>query len=155
MRVYTSPRTQVLLPYYGCPDYDYVDVEANPLLELPSGAVLHFKAAPFLHFPGAFASFDMAAGFLFSGDVFASLDVGSRLIAEEFEMLAGNMGMFHADYMASNIATHGFVNSLTGLDVRMILPQHGQLIGTDFVAGAMHWLAGLQCGTDLIYPELS
>jgi len=47
------------------------------------------------------------------------------------------------------------VNSLTGLDVRMILPQHGQLIGTDFVAGAMHWLAGLQCGTDLIYPELS
>jgi flavorubredoxin len=129
MRVFTTPRTQVLLPHFGHSDYTYVDVEAEPVLALPSGGELRFIPAPFLHFPGAFATLDTASGFLFSGDVFASLDVGSGLWAEEFDELAANMQLFHAEYMASNIATRGFVNRLQGL-------------------------AGLRCGTDLIYPEL-
>jgi len=154
MRVYSSPRAQVLLKHYGRTDYGFVDVEEKPELVLPSGARLRFIAAPFLHFPGAFATFDAEAKTLFSGDVFASLNVGSKLVAEDFEGLAGNMEWFHAEYMASNIATRGFVNSLEGLDIQTILPQHGQIIGSQFVTQALAWLAGLKCGTDLIYPEL-
>jgi flavorubredoxin len=156
MRVFTSPRTQVLLPHYGCADYAYADVEAEPVLARPSGGELYFVPAPFLHFPGAFATFDTASGFLFSGDVFASLDVGSRLWAEGFDELAGNMQLFHTEYMASNIAARGFVNRLQDmdLDIRAILPQHGSLIGEGHLPQAMQWLAGLRCGTDLIYPEL-
>ena len=154
MRVFTSPRTQVLLPYYGYPDYAYADVEDEPTLVLPSGGELYFIPAPFLHFPGAFATFDTASGFLFSGDVFASLDVGSWLWAEDFDDLADNMHLFHAEYMASNIATRGFVNRLAGLDIRTILPQHGSLIGKEHVPQALQWLADLRCGTDLLYPEL-
>jgi len=154
VRVYTTPRTQVLLPHYGRTDYRYADVEEAPERILPSGAVLSFIAAPFLHFPGAFVTFDASAGFLLSGDVFASLGTGSQLMAEDFDELASNMEFFHVEYMASNIAARGFVNSLNGLDIKGILPQHGQVIGEPLVGDALRWLAGLKCGTDIIYPEL-
>ena len=155
MQVFTTWRTQVLLPYYGKSDYAHVDVEAQSALALPSGSELRFIPAPFLHFPGAFATFDVKSGFLFSGDVFASMDVGDVLWAEDFGELSGNMSMFHAEYMASNIAARGFVYRLDGLHINAILPQHGNLIGEGYVQQALHWLAHLHCGTDLIYPELS
>jgi len=155
MEVYTSPRTQVLIKHYGRTDYNYVDVEAKPLLALPSGAELKFIPAPFLHFPGAFASYDCMAHLLFTGDVFSSLDVGINLWSENFAELAGNMRLFHTDYMASNIATRGFIRQLDNLNIDTLLPQHGCLIGGKNVLTAMDWLANLQCGTDLIYPDLT
>jgi len=155
MQVFTTPRTQVLLPNYGCSDYAYVDVEENSSLTLASGTVLLFVSAPFLHFPGGFTTFDKKTGFLFSGDVFASLETGTKLWAEDFNRLRGNMELFHLEYMASNVATRGFINRLDGLDVKSILPQHGNLIGSKEVQPSLNWLANLKCGTDLIYPELS
>lgn len=153
IQVLTTPRTQVLLPHYGRTGYDYVNVEEQPVLSLPSGALLRFIPAPFLHFPGAFTTLDLASRFLLSGDVFASLDVGTKLWAEDFESLASNMNLFHTEYMASNIAARGFVNSLAGLEIGAILPQHGNLIGAEHVRAALDWLAALHCGTDLIYPN--
>ncbi len=155
IRVHTSPRTQVLLPHYGIEGYTYVDTEQQPVFTLPSGAAIRFVPAPFLHFPGAFASYDTAAKALFTGDVLASLDVGKRLWAGDFDELAGNMRLFHVEYMASSVATRGFVRRLEGLQIDMLLPQHGQLIGRHMVAQALQWLAELPCGTDLIYPDLS
>jgi len=155
IRVYTTPRTQILLKHYGRTDYPYVDVEEAPELELPSGARLRFVPAPFLHFPGAFTTFDAASGSLLSGDVFASLETGDQLMAGDFDELTSNMEYFHVEYMASNIAARGFVASLDGLDIKAVLPQHGQIIGEGFVADSLQWLAGLKCGTDIIYPELS
>ncbi|PJA31327.1 MAG: MBL fold metallo-hydrolase [Zetaproteobacteria bacterium CG_4_9_14_3_um_filter_53_7] len=154
LKVYTSPRTQVLLPYYGRSDYDYVNVEEHPLLELTGGGVLRFVPAPFLHFAGAFATYDAVSKSLFTGDVFASLEAGNALWAESFDELAGGMELFHAEYMGSNIATRGFVGRLSGLEISSLLPQHGSLIGGDLVAHALRWLNTLQCGTDLIYPHL-
>ncbi|HKI62658.1 MAG TPA: MBL fold metallo-hydrolase [Mariprofundaceae bacterium] len=154
MQVFTTPRTQVLLPYYGRSDYAYMDVEENSSLTLPSGAVLYFISAPFLHFPGAFSTFDVKAGFLFSGDVFASLGAGEKLWSEDFDLLTDNMNLFHLEYMASNVAARGFVNRLDGLDIKSILPQHGNLIGSKDVQTALRWLANLKCGTDLIYPKV-
>lgn len=155
MPVLTTARTQVLLPHYGKSDYAYVDVADTPNFSLPSGARLEFIPAPFLHFPGAFASYDAASGFLFSGDIFASLGVNDELWSRNFDTLARNMELFHIDYMASNIAARGFADRLAGLEINAILPQHGCLIGTKQVHPAIHWLASLRCGTDLIYPDLS
>lgn len=154
MKVYSSPRAQVLLKHYGRTDYDFVDTEAAKEFVLPSGATLRFIPAPFLHFPGAFATFDMTAGSLFSGDVFASLGTGPKLYADDFDELANNMEFFHVEYMASNIAARGFVDRLDGLDIRSILPQHGQVITGKLVAPVLRWLRELKCGTDIIYPEL-
>lgn len=154
MRVYTSPRTQVLVQHYGRSDYHYVNVEAQPEMSLPSGTQLKFIAAPFLHFPGAFTSYDAAARVLFTGDVFASLNVGPKLWAEDFVELKANMRLFHTEYMASNIAARGFTRQLDGLNIDTLLPQHGCLIGREHVSAAIEWLANLHCGTDLIYPDL-
>jgi len=154
LKVYTTPRTQVLIQHYGRSDYQYVDVENTPQLVLPSGAALNFIAAPFLHSPGAFVTHDSMAQGLFSGDIFASLTVGVRLWAEEFAELRGNMHLFHTEYMASNIAARGFTRQLDGLVIDTLLPQHGNLIGPEFVQPAIDWLANLQCGTDILYPDL-
>jgi len=40
------------------------------------------------------------------------------------------------------------------LEVSGILPQHGCLIGSEHALLALNWLAGLQCGTDIIYPDM-
>ena len=74
IKVYTTPRTHVLLPYYDI-EYDYVDVEENSEVTLPSGAVLRFIASPFLHFPGAFTTYDVATQALFSGEERLSGDI--------------------------------------------------------------------------------
>lgn len=152
--VVTSPRTQVLLPHYGVGDYRHHDIEEEPELALPSGAVLRFLPAPFLHSPMAFATFDGANGYLFSGDIFAAIDTDWRLVVESFDAHAAKLDLFHLDYMASNVAARGFVRSLAGLTIEAICPQHGSIIPQRFVADALAYLENLQCGTDLLYPDL-
>jgi len=152
--VYTTPRTQVLLPHYGCDDYRYVDVTAAPKLTLPSGAKLRFIEAPFLHFPGAFVTYDEHARYLFSGDIWAALDIEWKLVVDDFEHHREMMDLFHLDYMASNVATRGFVRRLDGLDIRAILPQHGSIIPSSHIPAALEYLRELHCGTDIAYPDL-
>jgi len=154
LRVHTSPRTQVLLPYYGRSDYTYIDNEQTPELRLPSADELRFIPTPFLHSSGAFAVYDTAAQFLFSSDIFASLEVGTQLWADAFSDLCANMRLFHSEYMASNIAIRGFTRQLEDLQIDAILLQHGRLIGLEYVTAAIDWLNQLPCGADLLYPDL-
>lgn len=154
MTVFTSPRTNVLLPYYGKEDYVYHDVEADPAFTLPSGNTLRFVPAPFLHFAGAFATYDSYSQGLFSGDVWGAIDTDWQLLVEDFEAHIGKMNLFHTEYMASNLATRGFVRRLDGLVLRAILPQHGSIIGPEHVSAALSYLETLRCGTDIIYAGL-
>ena len=153
MRVYSTPRTHVLLPHYGRSGYVAHDVEQFPELPLSSGAKLLFLPAPFLHFPGAFVTYDSASGYLFSGDIWAALDTDWRLVVADFEAHRPKMDLFHKDYMASHVASNGFVRSLAGLDIHAILPQHGSLIRREHVPPAMEYLQQLRCGLDLIYAD--
>lgn len=152
--VFSSPRTNVLLPHYGCGEYQFYDVVANPEYTLPSGASLRFVEAPFLHFPGAFATFDSASRFLFSGDIWAALDLNWALVVKDMDDHALQMNLFHVDYMASNVAARGFVARIADLPIRAILPQHGSIIDEGHVPAAIDYLATLQCGIDVIYADL-
>ncbi|TAN53876.1 MAG: MBL fold metallo-hydrolase [Methylococcaceae bacterium] len=154
IKVYTTLRTQVLLPHYGCSGYAFVDVGRNPLLRLSSGAELRFIEAPFLHFPGAFTTYDNACRFLFSGDIWGAISAEWRLVLSDFAGHAVKMDMFHIDYMASNIAARGFLRRLEGLDIQAIVPQHGSIIPAAMVAQAKEYLEQLECGLDVVYPEL-
>lgn len=149
--VYTTPRTQVLLPHYGATDYQYYNVSSQPILTLPSGRRLRFIEAPFLHFPGAFTTYDEDARFLFSGDIWAALDLDWMLVVDDFASHAVNMDLFHVDYMASNIAARGFVRKLDGIPIDAILPQHGSIIPAAHVPAALKYLRNLRCGLDVIY----
>ncbi len=153
--VMTSPRSHVLLPHYGCVDYQYYNIEENPVFSCGEGHALHFITAPHLHSPAAFTTWDATSQFLFSGDIWAALSLDWQLVCDNFAVHCTNMNMFHMDYMASNIAARGFIDKLEDCDIAAILPQHGSIIPTETVPDALAYLRNLRCGTDIEYPHLS
>ena len=154
--IVSSGRTNVLLPHYGISDYKFFDISQENQFVFKSGRVLEFIEAPFLHFAGAFTTLDKTANFLFSGDIWAALDIDWKLVVEddEFMLHESYMDLFHIDYMASNIATRGYIRRLDGKTIDSILPQHGSLINGTNVQEALDYLENLQCGTDIIYSDL-
>ena len=152
--IYASMRANVLLPYFGTPSYRFVDAALHPSLRLPSGSELRFIEAPFLHFAGAITTYDSASKFLFSGDIWAAVGSDWNLMVEDFPKHAVKMDMFHIDYMASNAAARGYVRKLDGLPIDAILPQHGSVISRRHVEEALDYLRELECGTDVLYPDL-
>ncbi|MCG8046697.1 MAG: MBL fold metallo-hydrolase [Candidatus Thiodiazotropha endolucinida] len=155
MAVLTTPRTQVLLPYYGVGKYHWHDVVEEPSYTFKSGKRIHFTEAPYLHFAGAFTSFDESSGFLFSGDIWAAIQLEWRLIVDDFEAHESVLDLFHVDYMASNIACRGYIEKIRQYRINAILPQHGSIIDSNNVDHALHYLESLVCGTDIIYPYLT
>lgn len=155
MRVFSTPRTHVLLPHYGHKGYPAYDVETKPRFMLSEDKGLCFYPAPFLHSPGAFTTYDEASGFLFSGDIWAALDTDWQLVVPSFEEHIPKLDLFHKDYMASNKAATGFAHTIEKLDIRGILPQHGSLIRGEHVPLALAYLKNLECGLDLIYSDIS
>lgn len=152
--IYASMRANVLLPFFGTPQYRFVDVALHPKLRLPSGGEIRFIEAPFLHFAGAITTYDATARFLLSGDIWAAVGSDWGLVVDDFPAHAVKMDMFHIDYMASNAAARGFVNKLDGIAIDAILPQHGSIIAGGHVADALDYLRELECGTDVLYPDL-
>ncbi len=153
--VYAMLSTNALLSFYGTSGYRFVDVFLNSRLKLPCGAELRFIDAPFLHFPGAKTTYNTESGFLFSGDIWAAAGSDRNLVIDNFQQHSIKMDMFHIDCMSSNIATRGFVRRLEPYDIAAILPQHGSIIGQNFVRDALDYLQELECGTDVIYPDLT
>ena len=152
--IYSSDRTNVLLPHYGKEDYNYVSVNQNPVFEFSNGRQLEFVEAPFLHFPGAFVTYDRSSKYLFSGDIWAALDINWELVVNNFDEHINNMNLFHIDYMASNLAARGFVSKVEDKEIEAILPQHGSIINSNYVDNALEYLRTLKCGTDIIYGDI-
>ncbi|OYT15805.1 MAG: MBL fold metallo-hydrolase [Bacteroidetes bacterium 4572_77] len=155
--VVSSDRTNVLLPHYGIKDYDFysIGLENNFRYQFSSGHILQFIEAPFLHFPGAFTIFDKESQFLLSGDIWAALDIDWKLVIDDFDSHTMKLDLFHLDYMASNVAARGFAMKIQDMKIEAILPQHGSIIPKKFVVDAIKYLEELQCGLDIVYPELS
>ena len=153
MLVIASPRVHVLLGSYFQGNYARYDSDKGGSFCLAPGRELRFISAPFLHFPDAIVTYDAVSGSLFSGDVWASLDVECALVVEDFARHRPRLDLFNKDYMASNRATRGFLARLAGLAVAAILPQHGAIIPEKFVPHAIQYLADLECGLDLLYPD--
>jgi len=154
MQIITSPRVNVLLPFYGIKDdYNFFDITKSHF-EFSNGKILTFIESPFLHFPGAFTTYCNTSKFLFSGDIFAALDVEWSLIVENWETHEMAMNGFSQDYFASNTATRGYAMKIEKLPIEAILPQHGSIIPQKFVKNSIQYLRELRCGLDLIYPYL-
>lgn len=154
MKILTTPRTNILLPFYGIKkEYNFFDVTQNDFT-FSNGKTLKFIEAPFLHFPGAFTTYSVDAKFLFSGDIFAALDIEWSLVVEDFEMHKMAMDLFSKDYFPCNKATKGFAQKIEKYEIEAILPQHGSIIPKKFIKDAIKYLKNLKCGLDLIYPDL-
>ena len=153
--IYSSDRTNVLLPHYGRDDYNYVSINSIKTFKFKNGYELEFIESPFLHFAGAFVTYDKTSNFLFSGDIWAALDIQWTLVVEDFKPHISNMNLFHIDYMASNIAARGFVHKIQDKNIEAILPQHGSIINKKYVSNAIEYLRELKCGTDIVYGDLN
>lgn len=155
LKIISSPRTHILLPYYNDGEYTHYDVVEQTVYRFSSGHEIEFIEAPFLHFAGAFVSFDRTSQFLLSGDIWGAIQMDWQLVVNDFEEHQTYLDMFHIDYMASNIACKGFVEKIRPLSPKALLPQHGSIIGGNNVKAALDYLDQLQCGTDIAYPHLS
>lgn len=156
--IVTTPRTKVLLPYFGFDrnkaKWFDVGVMDDTILDLPHGGLL-FLSAPFLHFPDAFVTYDVKSKFLFSGDIFAAIQQEWNLIVteERWDRHEIEMMYFHVYYMASNKALKNFVKKIKPFPIEAIVPQHGSIIPKELVGRAMEFLENLKCGIDLLEEE--
>jgi flavorubredoxin len=112
------------------------------------------KALPahFLHSVGNLHFYDSVSKILFSGDVGASmLEDEHADPVENFAAHIPSMHKFHERYMASNHVCRMWVNMVRGLDVEMIVPQHGRpFVGKEVINQFLDWFSELECGIDLI-----
>ncbi|WP_457567642.1 oxygen-binding di-iron domain-containing protein [Desulfurobacterium sp.] len=155
--IITTPRTKVLIPYYGF-DRDNVNwLDVSPLddtiIDIGEKSTLMFLSAPFLHFPEAFVTYDSRSKILFSGDIFAAIQQKWELVVTDIEKHKKEMMYFHVYYMASQKALKYFVNKIKPFEIKAIAPQHGSIIPEEFVEKALNFLCNLKCGIDLLYEE--
>lgn len=118
---------------------------------------IYLKAVPahFLHSVGNFQFFDPVSRILFSGDMGAS--VGGGTVADpvtDFDAHIPRMKPFHQRYMASSRVCRLWANMVKNLDVKMIVPQHGQPFrGKEMINRFLDWISELECGIDLLTQE--
>jgi flavorubredoxin len=134
------------------------------LLEIPDrggrvrlgGNDLWIVPAHFLHAEGNFQVYDPVSKILFSGDVGASLVPAARASkpVTDFDAHVPSMAAFHRRYMSSRKACGLWARMARTLDIEMIVPQHGAPIrGKPAVARFVDWIAGLECGIDLMTQD--
>ncbi len=109
--------------------------------------------AHFMHAEGNFQFYDPISKILFSGDLGVSLVSGAQAgqpVTDLTDHLA-QMEPFHRRYMVSNKILRFWASMVRGLDIEMIVPQHGAPIkGKHAVAQFIDWTETLSCGIDLM-----
>jgi diguanylate cyclase (GGDEF)-like protein len=146
--VATHWRAWALMKHYGIELAYWLVDEHDWTLDL-GGRVLRFVFTPYLHFPGAFVTFDEATGTLFSSDLFGGFTEDWHLWAEDMSYFE-SIRPFHEHYMPSrDILLHG-LEAIEGLPVRLIAPQHGELVPEPLVQPVIARLKDLECGIYLL-----
>lgn len=104
---------------------------------------LLFIPAHFLHSSGNFQVYDPNSKILFSGDLGAS--IGPDYVeVTDFEAHIQYMDGFHRRYMPSGHANRQWAEMVSGLDIEMIVPQHGAMFPTPEMSKQfIDWVAGL------------
>src|SRR5262249_12608997 len=136
----------------------------NRVIEIPDrgGRVrlgandLWIVPAHFLHAEGNFQVYDPVSKILFSGALGASSvspeDAGKPIT--DFDAHVPAMAAFHRRYMASRKACDLWAKMAGGLDIEMIVPQHGAPIrGKTAVGRFIDWIGNLDCGIDLMTQD--
>lgn len=128
----------------GIPDSGmYIPIGQQHLVALP---------AHFLHAEGNFQFYDPISKILFSGDLGAS--VGTDFDPKQFvTSLSGHvrrMEGWHRRLMVSNKVLRHWANMVRGLQIEMIVPQHGAPMSGPAVREFIDWVQDLRCGIDLM-----
>jgi flavorubredoxin len=108
--------------------------------------------AHFLHSEGNFQFYDPVSKILFSGDLGVSMVGGieAALPFASLQPMPAGMEAFHRRYMVSNKILKLWVQMVRGLEIRMIVPQHGAPLEGQAIVQLLDWLEHLACGIDLM-----
>jgi flavorubredoxin len=138
---------------HGISTYDRVIAVPDRGQSLSLGRCqLKVLPAHFLHSVGNFQIYDPVSRILFSGDMGASLVDDASPVQDFAEHLPHMLG-FHRRYMASNKVCRLWADMVRGLDVQMMVPQHGRpFVGRPMIDAFLDWIGGLECGMDLLGP---
>jgi flavorubredoxin len=118
---------------------------------------IHLKALPahFMHAEGNFQFYDPVSKILFSGDLGANLCPVEDLdkpVTRLREILPYMEG-FHKRYINGNKVCRFWANMVRGLDIDMIVPQHGRALTGGAIKEFIAWIEQLQCGVDLMTQD--
>jgi flavorubredoxin len=108
--------------------------------------------AHFLHSEGNFQFYDPISKILFSGDLGVSMISGKKAQTPitELATILPKMEAFHRRYMVSNKILRLWADMVSGLDIRMIVPQHGAPLTGAAIQDFIAWVRELRCGIDLM-----
>lgn len=118
---------------------------------------IKLKAIPahFLHAEGNFQFYDPVSRILFSGDLGANLcpveDLDKPVM--KLDEVLPYMEGFHKRYINSNKVCRFWASMIRGLDIEMIVPQHGRAFTGKSVTQLIDWIENLQCGIDLMTQD--
>ncbi|MDT9000481.1 MBL fold metallo-hydrolase [Paucibacter sp. APW11] len=120
--------------------------------EGPSSFELLALPAHFLHAEGNFQFYDPVSKILFSGDLGASIghDLNPEKPVTDLAKHLPRMEGFHRRYMVSNKVLRLWAQMVRGLEISMIVPQHGAPMAGPAVAQFIDWAERLDCGIDLM-----
>ncbi len=122
-------------------------------MDIPFGNTV-IKAIPahFLHSVGNFQFYDPVSKILFSGDMGASVVNSGR--GQPVADLAAHipaMEGFHRRYMGSRKVCALWANMVRGMEIEMMVPQHGaHFAGRESIDAFLDWISTLECGIDLL-----
>ncbi|MFN7065591.1 MAG: MBL fold metallo-hydrolase [Aquificaceae bacterium] len=155
---YISKLWMRFLPHFGL-DSQLEDrvlpiEDKGTVLTLGGDCKIYMLPAHFLHSEGNFQVYDPCSKILFSGDLGASLGQ-DYFFVEDFDKHIRYMEGFHRRYMSSNKVLRFWANMVKGLDIEMIVPQHGAIFkGRDMVNRFIEWVENLEVGVDLLTQDM-
>lgn len=152
--VYVSRIWMRFLPHYGLKDMSqFVGVPDTGMnCEVVPGFTLKIVPAHFLHSEGQINVYDPVSKILFTGDIGAAMlpmDNDDAYV-DDFKSHLPFIAGFHRRYMCSNKAIRCWLDTIAGLEIDMIAPQHGPVYRGAAVREFLDWLRDLQCGIDLM-----
>lgn len=152
--IYVSNIWIRFLPHYGFTDMRrFVGVPDQGMVwEVENDFRLHIIPAHFLHSEGQINVYDPVSKILFSGDIGAAMMPMDNhdAFVDDFSAHLPYIEGFHRRYMCSNKAIHCWLETIAGLNIDIIAPQHGPVYRGNAVTEFLDWLNDLQCGVDLL-----
>jgi len=152
--VYVSRIWLRFLPHYGLSDMQrFVGVpDAGMTVEVSPHFELRIIPAHFLHSEGQINVYDPVSKILFTGDIGAAMLPTDKddVYVDDFDAHLPYIEGFHRRYMCSNKAIRCWLETIAGLDIAMIAPQHGPIYRGQAVQDFLSWFKDLECGVDLM-----
>lgn len=145
-KLYSPWLWEGFIRHFGMDNIEFMPIPDSGSVIQVGSVSLTFVPAHYLHSSGNFNVYDPQAKILMSGDIGAALEKQEDvpLFVEDFDKHKAAMKMFHQRWMPSNQAKNDWCKRIRGLDIDMMLPQHGRIFKGENVDNFINWFEALE-----------